>query len=217
MPLSTGTVEAAYSTGFDIFLNGRDQPFSDSSSIANWTKITEEVFSARFSQLLNTFWLASQSTYTIIDQGGANISSFYNLTTEQPTLGYRMATADILETRPVYQANFVWVALLLVVSLVLFLCALASLVTRLLILAPDMLGFVSTLTKDNALFQEHDVMALSSTLSGQDRARKLRHLRVMIADVRPEDEIGHIALAPVEKEDSERERQTRLRKGRLYD
>lgn len=220
LPVSTGTASESYATGFDIFLHGQDQPFggdASTRSLYNWTQIPEEIFSTRFSQLFNTFWLASQWNLDITDRSGRNQSEFYNETTHEVSNYYQVANAQVLTTVKVYRANFVWVVLLLVVSIILLLCAVASLLIRLFILAPDILGFVSTLTSDNILFQDQPDTMLSSTLSGQNRAKKLRDLRVKIADVKPDDEVGHIALAPDIWASSQKAEQTRLRRGRLYD
>jgi hypothetical protein len=107
-------------------------------------------------------------------------------------------------------------ALLLVVSLVLLLCALASIAIRWLILAPDILRCVSSMTRDSFLFPEQDQMS-SSALSRQARARYRRKVQVQIADMKPEDEIGRIALAPVTWKGPGREKMVRLSKGRMYD
>lgn len=60
-----------------------------------------------------------------------------------------------------------------------------------------MLGFVSSLTRDNPHFAT-SLLGSSSLRDGEQRARKLGNTRVQIRDVRPDAEVGHIALAEEE-------------------
>ena len=57
--------------------------------------------------------------------------------------------------------------------------------------APDVLGYVSTMTRDNEYVR---VPEGGSTLDGMQRARYLARMKVQLANVRPEDEAGLIAL-----------------------
>ncbi|KAK3364704.1 hypothetical protein B0T25DRAFT_514332 [Lasiosphaeria hispida] len=61
--------------------------------------------------------------------------------------------------------------------------------------APDILGYVSTMTRDSP---HVSVSEGGSALDGIDRARLLKELRVQIQDVRPHDGVGYLAVASVE-------------------
>lgn len=103
----------------------------------------------------------------------------------------------------------------------LFVCAIASLVLRLFITAPDILGFVSSLTRDNPYFSDGSLPVLQggSIMSGPDRARAMRHIRVQIIDVRPEAEVGHVTLVPTDYHGSDKGQRLagRVHRDRLYD
>lgn len=89
---------------------------------------------------------------------------------------------------------------------------------RVFTVAPDILGFVSSLTRDNRYFAP--LPPGDSLLDGEQRARKLRNMKVQIQDVRPDSDVGHIAFARADmslsNQEDERTRK-RIVKGRMYD
>ena len=132
----------------------------------------------------------------------------------------RHVTATVTTSADVYRTNMTWATILIAVSIVLLLCALISLVLRFFIVVPDILGYVSTLTRDNpdmdlSIYSKDSSSSSGSNdsrqndnsstasrsnikglslLNGIDRSRRFRDLRVRIADVAPEENVGHIAL-----------------------
>lgn len=113
---------------------------------------------------------------------------------------YRGITTNVTTIERVYNANIVWITLLIVISLILFFCAVTSLALRLFITAPDILGYVSTMTRDNIHFQASDLPPLrgGSIMSGSDRARAMHDVRVQIVDLHPEKDVGHVTVVPVD-------------------
>lgn len=221
MPQTTGTdsYDSGYALPFDAFLNGMWHPFSQGTiGFVNWNYTTNADFSARFSLLFNTFWTISQWYSEITDHSNTNLSQYINATTGNVLPDYQQATATFIRTHPAYKANYVWIVLLLVVATILLLCALLSLLLRILTIAPDILGFVSSFTRDSPYFEP--LGPGGSLLDGEQRARRLRNVRVQIADVQPEAEVGHIAFVNLERKcdsSGDKQRYARLRKGRLYD
>jgi hypothetical protein len=61
-------------------------------------------------------------------------------------------------------------------------------------IAPDIFGYASSFTLDNP-YTDIPPEAQGCTLDGIERARLLKDVRVQFADVRPGDEVGHIAFA----------------------
>lgn len=101
--------------------------------------------------------------------------------------------------RQIYRANQQWVSILLTTSLILAILVLARIVLEFLIQGPDVLGFASSMTRDNPYVS---VTPGGTALDRPDRARVLRHLRVQLADVYPGNDMGYIALKnvpPVER------------------
>jgi hypothetical protein len=60
--------------------------------------------------------------------------------------------------------------------------------------ASDILGYVSTLARDNPYFDKH----VPSHLDGLQAARALRDVRVTIGDVHKKQDVGHVAFASVD-------------------
>lgn len=101
----------------------------------------------------------------------------------------------MLNTIEIYAASHLWIGMLLVITLVLQLCAIVGVALKYMATAPDILGYVSTLTRDNSFTS---VPEGGNTLSGLERARLLRDLNVQIGDVKCEEEKGHIAFRSVD-------------------
>jgi hypothetical protein len=87
--------------------------------------------------------------------------------------------------------------------------AVFSLVMTYLCGAPAVLGYASSLVKDSPFFGDNRSKQ-SSTEEGADTTKRLGSLRVMVADVRGDEEAGRIAFAPPDVD-------KRVKKGRGYD
>jgi hypothetical protein len=81
---------------------------------------------------------------------------------------------------PQHVLSLPWLVADILSNVVLLACAATSFWLRKHTLAPDIFGFVSSLTRDNPHFQ---LPAGGSTLSGIDRARRMKHVKVKIGDI----------------------------------
>lgn len=158
-------------------------------------------------------------------------------------------TARASASRLVLRYSLPWLLVLFVASTALTLCALASLLFNLRRLGPDILETFSSFTRDNPyvvssassqqaapLFFARSVDAghgggsrpAGSNLDGVKRARLLRDVKVILADVAADEPVGHIALTtamPARYTDRDGGNSNGLRgdavavlrKGRLYD
>lgn len=79
--------------------------------------------------------------------------------------------------------------------MVLQICAIAGLIFEYLCIGPNVLGYVSTTTRDNAYTP---LPSGASAVDGLERARLLRNYRVQMADVNPDFTVGHVALCATE-------------------
>lgn len=75
----------------------------------------------------------------------------------------------------------------------------------------DILGYASTLTRNNPYINVENV---SSAMGGLERTKVLRDLVLRLEDVYPDKEQGLLVIASVADVDSRRS--TRPQKGRLY-
>ncbi|KAJ4004494.1 hypothetical protein NW752_011590 [Fusarium irregulare] len=193
---------------------GVDNQYLITQYIANSTskfeigaKFDMKSFSTRMTTAFNTFLDASvyslDHTYASfrLQPGedilpGANRGSVMN-TTE----------AVIRSKEEVYRVNKTWLTILIIITEILGLLGILGLVLQSFIRGPDILGFASSLTRENVYM---DLPPGGSALDGPARARALGSLRVHLADVKPKDEKGYIAFTPAYafKQDDEEEEGT---------
>lgn len=198
-PTASGRVLVGAASPTENYIMGDLHPFAGQKP-RKWTGADLSVFpgefSRRFTTAFNTFWDATLNPLTHTNVSFAsvpetNVLSF-DAASSQPfmnsTIGERIVS------HRVYKSNRVWVSLLLTTTLLLELLAILGLALQFFIRGPDILGFASTMTRDNPYVP---VAPGGSNLDGPDRARMLRDLRLQLADVRPEDANGYIAVRAV--------------------
>ncbi|KAH7310779.1 hypothetical protein B0I35DRAFT_358262 [Stachybotrys elegans] len=173
----------------DTYLAGPGHRFSPGS----WANVPLKDFSRRLTTVLNTYWEASldpqnhtdvafqrQPTTGEISEDTIWLSPFLNQTESTST-----------ESFVVYRADRRWVVILLVTTSCLEILAVVGLLLELFIRGPDILGYASSLTRDNYVF---GLPPDGSAMDGAERARALRHLRVRLADLQPEMDVGYVAF-----------------------
>ncbi|KAG5302313.1 hypothetical protein I7I48_02620 [Histoplasma ohiense] len=175
-------------------------------------KLDPKVLSARLETALNTFWEAGFATKyrgTSLPKDPAAYEAMGDCSSEVSPLYcfVPVPASGVRHIGEVYKCDRAWFAVFLIICLVLQVLALASVVLKRLTLAPDILGFVSSYTRDNP----HAPVSAGSSQDGLVRTRMLKDLRVMLGDVRSAEHVGHISFvaqgdAPI----------GRLKKGRKY-
>ena len=90
-----------------------------------------------------------------------------------------------------YSCDFTFAALTVDTSSPLLLIASVTVILGFLTRAPDVLGYVSTLARDDPYFGK----PVASHLDGMETTRSLRNVRVIIGDVHKKDDVGHVAFA----------------------
>ncbi|CAH0032769.1 unnamed protein product [Clonostachys rhizophaga] len=175
----------------DSYLAGHLSPYAGHNLI-KWSEVDVGNFSRRLTTLFNTYMSAS------INPMGHTDVSFSKSGKNDPS-----PSGAILQTTPanativfnVYETSRTWVGLALTATLLLQLLAVLGLMLRVLVKGPDILGFASSMTRDNPYV---NLPEDGSGLDGPDRARLLRRTRAQLADMRPEKEVGYITLRAVE-------------------
>ncbi|SPO06964.1 uncharacterized protein DNG_09658 [Cephalotrichum gorgonifer] len=194
-PLAAGDVDYLEDASpTDNYLAGDDNIFQ-LQTIRSWEDVDMGVFSRRFTTVFNTLWQATldplsatMTTYTSTPGGGEAPDSPMSRPVRNETQAVVSTTYDV------YRADRTWIAILLLTTLILQVIALASLALDVCIRGPDLIGYASSLTRDNPYVPLHDT---GSTLDGPMRSRLLRGMRVQVADVQPDEDIGHIAFKEV--------------------
>ncbi|KAH6893382.1 hypothetical protein B0T10DRAFT_537075 [Thelonectria olida] len=104
-----------------------------------------------------------------------------------------------------YVFSRIFVSFLLLISSLLILASMITLILMKMTLAPDVLGYMSSYTKDNTFI----TLDQGSYLGGLERARARKDLRVILGGVDAGSEVRHVAFATAA-------RAQKLRKDRLY-
>ncbi|KAI9705955.1 MAG: hypothetical protein M1836_005361 [Candelina mexicana] len=212
IPGSLGYPHSSTASPVDQYMLGSDAPFSLGyhSYAPDFSKISGADFGKRLTTLINTVWQANLAPFSI------PLGSSANFNAKEDALGWfptATTTATIVQTfeKAKYAANRSHAIILIVITVVLQICAIVGLVLKEMTRAPDILGYVSTMTRDNV---HTAVSSGGNTLDGIERARYLSDMRVQLADARPADDVGHIVLRSVNN--GNESRMGRLDKRRLY-
>ncbi|KAF6808832.1 hypothetical protein CSOJ01_07300 [Colletotrichum sojae] len=144
-------------------------------------------FERRLEQVLSTFYYASSS----------QIFSTGNFSYIQDEKYARKATAAVAEDLGRhYVCHWVWFGIAAAVVVLLEAVAITNADLRFHTCAPDIFGYVSSLTIGNKYCEDHG-LEVSSALDGLGRARAIGRVRFQLANVRGSDDHGRIAFVPL--------------------
>lgn len=160
----------------------------------NLYQLPPALLAARLTIIWNTFF---QSTYATTALGGSLPSNLTSLTVDSPALTFNETTASISNpSPPVYKINWKWFVALLVASIILQIAAYTGLVLKYVTLAPDIIGYASSLTLLNPYVP---TPTGGTTLHGLERTALLHDLPVRIGDVCANEPVGAIAFAKADQ------------------
>ncbi|KAL9632816.1 MAG: hypothetical protein Q9164_005082 [Protoblastenia rupestris] len=203
LPFATSVGDMSRESPVDAYIHGSKSPVLEGYSSRDFTNLTGGVFAQRMTTILNTFWQASLAPYYITAGPTAN-GTFSPISRADTGITTHKEV-------PVYITNRLFTIIFLLTSLVVQACAITGLVLKYTATAPDILGYISTMTRDNRYTK---VSNGGNTLDGIDRARHLAQMRVQLADVSSDQPYGHMVFKSVKsKEECEK---GRLCRRRLY-
>lgn len=171
------------------------------------SRVPIETFSNRLNLLVNTYFRSStrySSTVGLLDD-------LFSETLKPGTLAAGTARVDATMTYllpPIYVLNKVWISIYFLSAAMLVAAAIAAFFFRWKCCAPEMLGFVTSMTRDSEFFKGFNT-GENSTKAGPDVSEKLAKTRVMVGDAWPNETEGRIALMPAGEGQ-------RVRIGRFY-
>lgn len=203
-----------------------DNPFRDYDYMAFGLEASIDIisrdvsnadFSNRFGQFLNTYW-----TYLL----GWNLTtgSSDNFNTETSSgqiispgaaaeLPVKDANATVISVEDFVTCHRSWLSAFTAATIIALLCAFASLLLTFQLRGPSLVWGISTAMRDNPYILDTSSKC-ASYLDDDERSRIIGQTRVILADVAPRDEVGHIAISSLGTGDSVQSQ--RLKKGRLY-
>jgi hypothetical protein len=193
-----------YSTPLELYFTQPESPYSarrlngtGNFKGANIYPIGDAVFSQRFSQLLNTYWIASLSPFGVT-------GDFNDLVKDagQP----RGMTGDVMPIalnvngtltpdHLVLECHLGWLAVLIIASSVMFLAGAAAAVLGALRKGPLILDYSTSLLRDN---RYASTMYKDSMEDGIEVARRSRDIKVCLGDAKPGEGKGYVALGTME-------------------
>lgn len=167
---------------------------SDSYANVDLYKVPPPLLAERLTVIWNTFW---QSTYATTAIGGNLPQNLTMLSENSPSLTFNATRATIIDdTKQLYKINWRWFTALLVSSIILQIAAYVGLVLKYITLAPDIIGYASSLTLLNPYVP---TPTGGTTLHGLERAAILHNLPVRIGDVCANEPVGAIAFAKADE------------------
>lgn len=165
----------------------------------NLSTVDGALLAERRGRAMNSYFIPSMSLITVT--GGTPPASNLSSPSAEASTGDIFPSTRTNATVATFEELFIssnaWFAVLFVSATILFVCAvlgtsLKYFGTR----APDILGHVSSFTRDNPNIR--GVPEGGNTLDGFERACLMRHVRVKSGDARPGESVGHIALMSAE-------------------
>jgi hypothetical protein len=182
----------------DMFIRGSNTPFRtallyDHNDDTDYHNISGRHVAERLASLINTVWQIGMQGAATAQAPSNNLTALKistdNMTMSSSGVGY--STMETLARLTTYEeqhvANKPWVTVTFVISIILLLCAIANLSLKYMCAMPDILGYVSSMTREHPDF-EH--IPGGDKMDGLERARVLKHYHVTLA----EDDDGTIRL-----------------------
>ncbi|KAF6806375.1 hypothetical protein CSOJ01_08870 [Colletotrichum sojae] len=184
-----------FASPIETYFTNPDSPYS-APGIGSWSgtdllPVGDAVFSQRFTQLLNTFWLAAIASHNIT--GNFHYRT-HPATPKIETMRVYNTTSSRTPDQQVMQVNGPWMAILLVASLIMLLSGVAAGVFGCMRREPDVLDRATFFLRDSPYV---NVRNQSSLEDGTAQAKRSRGVRVSVGDVRPAEETGYVALGTV--------------------
>lgn len=179
-------------SGIEGYLADPNNPFTFTES-PRLPDVGIALFSQRMSQLMNTYWLDSVAPFAITGNftlhPSDNQYGILNTYNTDSTIGTAETRVNVIK------CNYAWLAILVISSITIFSCGVASAILSIKRMGPDVLDRFSTILRENP--HVHDCQA-SSMEDSSAKAVRLRKLIVRLGDVQPNEDVGYIAIAPAE-------------------
>ncbi|RBR00385.1 hypothetical protein FVER53590_07600 [Fusarium verticillioides] len=160
-----------------------DDPYGR-EKLGCFAPVPPEVIEGRLATALNTIIMSSYEVNVLTGGKGAASAN--------AAVPWQNTTATWTEfDKDIYKLHKPWFITTSMSTAILLICAIANIVIRQRIRAPDFLDSLAGLTRDSPFI---DVPQDGSAKSGSDRLETIKNVKVRISDVNPDEEVGKIAL-----------------------
>lgn len=219
LPKALATVlEFAVTNPFDDWIAGNNVTYRGTLTGADESTrvleyIRDETISDRLGIVLTSFWQGVAWGPQITRAGLFDRPQYpyQGLNTAAPERWVNTTEAVFSRPVPVYRADVGWIVTLLLITTTLLLLGIANVVISFLTIAPDLFYYASSMARENPYIDTPDG---GTAMDGAERSRLLKDMRVQVADVSPENEVGYVVLKSVG--DDQDFRTGRLKKDRRY-
>jgi len=152
-------------------------------------------------KLLNTYYEIA-TIFPILDHksvGTGGMGGSYSVYYGPPNMNTTNGIVDVGVT--IYRMHWQWFGVLIFSCILLLVFGIAGIILDSKTLGPDILGFASSLTRDNRYIKIEDDVELgkegTSSKNAFETIKDLKDHKVVLQDVRGHEEVGKIALASV--------------------
>jgi hypothetical protein len=183
-PWSYKWVTQFRSSPLEIYFTEQHNPYSVSTDGDVIWPIGDTLFSHRFSQLLNAWWIANIAPFAIA-------GNFLPLDTPQPSYRYQNISGNMTPDTLVLHCQHTWLIVLVIASLTMLFAGILAAALGALRKGPDILDYSASLLRDSLFV---NVKPLQSTQGAIEHARKLKDVTVVVGDARPEQMVGRMAI-----------------------
>ncbi|KAF3046168.1 hypothetical protein E8E11_003398 [Didymella keratinophila] len=160
--------------------------------------ITDRERTNRITTLLNTYFQGCAWGYQVTRSGFFDIPEYPWAglqNSRSPDRWISASDAAFSHPVPIYRADVGWIVSLLLTTLVLLLLGIVNAAYSFVTIAPDLFYYASSLARENPYTNTPNG---GTTMDGAERSRLLRDLKIQIADVSPEHQVGYIVVKSVE-------------------
>jgi hypothetical protein len=165
-----------------------------------YATLADEQLSTRISTLISTLWkigVAGQYIYNHTVAENSTCLTDFIVACRQSGYYPAQAEATVVRSVQAWRANKAWIGITMTVSIIALGFGILGLFLKRMVKTPDILGYVSTMTRDNPHFEGPGG---GERLDGVERARLLRGKDVklmVVSDI--SNNVGHMALASDER------------------
>lgn len=188
------------------YLTGASNLFPTDGGVPDYTQVPASLMASKLGTLLNTFWLIGlqraavsqpRTTNATMILASENNSTSYDMSSSS-YLGYDVtgAYATFTSPRDIYAVNWPFVVIAIIISLMLLFLGFLGIYYRYTNSLPDVLGYVSTLTRDNPNFETPPDAHKSD---GLEMANYYKSMRVQLVSTATNDDRGRITLRPLRR------------------
>lgn len=187
----------------DLYVRGLNNPYDSKISnrgSMNYRNVTGVEVAKRLQSIINTVWQLGFQASAIVKSPEENKTALMLKASRKNyqslDVGYPVSVtrATTIEKHEVFTSHMLWITVATIVSFILLFCGSVSMIFKYGTNSPDILGYVSSMTRDNPNFEQ---LPDGDKLNGLERARALKHLQVQIVDVKPWDKNTYLTLKPL--------------------